>query len=325
MAERQSFVREMERRFPSSDYIVGIGESDVSADSAESRAVTDAASAIRSSVERTFTALEMGTFAAGVGKIDTRTLDEITRKVETDAGAYLRPVRELTRKGSGGWLAVASASRGDLDAKYVEDARLLRSRLFAAQDRILQAQAWLEAAPGWCEVQDLEARLQLLSRERLVVTGQVLWTPELQERSRKVHQAKSQAKASVKVSVVRLQAASDADPSDYIVKALRGSGWSAASSTGPACADGGLVLRSVLTRDCRHSSLGIELCDVSLSIEGQTCDSPSALFTSSRTAKGSDSQDPARAERAARRRLEVEAAAMEAVGRTLNVLGECKP
>ncbi len=323
--ERQAFVREMGQKFPASGFLVGIGESDASAEGAESRAIADAAAAIRSSVERTFSAEETGTFGGGVGKIDTRTLDQIKQKVETDAGAYIRPRRELTRRTSGGWLAVAVASRDELDAKYVEDARSISSRLFAVQDRILSARSWFEAAPAWCEVQDLEAKLQLLSQERLVVSGKVLWTPELQERSRKVHAVRSQAKASTKVSVLRLQPATEADPSDLIVKALRALGWAASSATGASCGDGGLLLKPSLTRDCRHSSLGIELCDVTLHIEGQACGSSSALFTSSRTARGTDSQDPARAERAARKKLEVKEAAQDATGRTLNVLGECKP
>ncbi len=323
--ERETFVTEVRQRFPESQFIVGVGESDLSAAGAESRAVADVAAAIRSSVERTFRAVEQGSFGPGVARVDLRTLDEIQQKVETTAGAHIHPRRELTRRIGGGWLAAATASRAELDARYVTEAGPLTSRLSTAQDRILSSRSWIEGAPAWCEIRPLEARIQLLSQERLAVSGKVLWTPELQERSRQVGAVHGAARSTLRVNVMRLPDGGEEDPSDRVVKAVRKAGWEAGTAGEASCSPGGLILQPVLSRECRRTAIGLQNCEVALRIEGRACDGGKLLFTASRSATGSDSRDAARAERAARKKLEVAAVADDAAARTLGVLGECSP
>lgn len=323
--DREAFVREMHARFSDSEFLVGIGGSDDSAEQAEAHAATDAAASIRSHVEYSFRSVEAGVFRNGSGQVDTRVFDEVLQKVESDAGAFLRPRREHTRHSAGGWLAVVVASRADLDAKYVEDARPLLDRLRRAYEQVLSAPRWIVAAPAWCEVLSLEDEVERRSMERWTVSRRVLWPPDLLERRDRAHGQQRAAKASLQITVMRLAEAAETDPADAIVSGLRASGWAASATSERSCPAGGLILQPTLGRDCRRSGLGIEICKVSLGVEGRACDQAAALFALSREAQATDSRDPERAERNARRKLEVARVAQEAVGRALSTLGECEP
>lgn len=325
-AEREGFIREMNARYPRAEYLVGIGESDTSAAIAESRAIVDAAAGIRSSLKANLTAIEEGIARDGAGQVNTRVVDEILQQVETDAGAFILPRRDHTRRGSAVWFAVAVGKRAELDAKYVEEARSSVERLGHSYEQVVSAPTWIAAAPAWCELESLEAELQRRSIERRAVSGKSLWPPAELERARSdAHARHDAARASIHVSVARLTEAPEADPADAIVGALRASGWSASVATTTSCAEGGLLLRPNVSQACRHSSLGIEVCKVALEIQGRSCGNSSALFALSQEAQATDSYDPDRAVRNARKKLAVKQAAQEAVGRTLLTLGECKP
>ncbi len=323
--DREAFVREMHARFSDSEFLIGIGGSKDTAEQAEAHAATDVAASIRSHVEYSFRTVEAGVFHNGSGQVDTRVFDEVLQKVESDAGAFLRPRREHTKHSAAGWLAVVVASRADLDAKYAEDARPLLDRLRQAYDQVLSAPRWIVAAPAWCELLSIENEVDRRSMERWAVSRRSLWPAHLLERRDRAHVQQREAKASLKVTVMRLGEAAEADPADAIVSGLRASGWAASATSTPSCLAGGLILQPTLGRDCRRSSLGIESCKVSLGVEGRACDHPAALFALSREAQATDSRDPERAERSARKKLEVARVAQEAVGRALSILGECQP
>jgi hypothetical protein len=321
-ASREAFVRDLQRRFPADRYFVGFGESDRSAAEAETRARADAAASIRSTIRREVRAREEETTRGGKGEVSRVYVDEIATVVETDAGALIRARPEETRQVGELWRAVAVALRVDLDVRYADEARPVQARLARAYEGILAAPTWVAAAPAWCETASLETQLDARDRERKVVSGHGLWTPELSALRSRAHARRATAKQTLRVAVVRLADAPEADPSDAIVGGLRAGGW-VASAHGPgACPDGGLVLEPALSRDCRHSSLGIEVCKVSLGIEARTCGEKAALFALFREAQATDSRDPDRAARNASKKLPVDGAAKEAVGRMLRTLGE---
>jgi hypothetical protein len=321
---RDAFVREAQLRWPEAEFILGIGESDASAELAEARAVSDAAAAIRSRVARNFRSVEEGAFRGGVGRVESRVVDEVQQQVETDAGALIRPRHEHTRRVDGTWLAVAVAPRDALDARYTEEARPLLDRLDRAYGQVLGAGGWLAAAPAWCEVPPLEAELERKSLERWAVSRRTLWPPELLERSRAAHARRQQAQAGVRVAVVRPGRPGDPDPSDALVERLRGAGWSATAGADGPCPAGGLQLRTELAGSCQRTSLGAHACQVSLQVVGRACGDPATLFAVSRQAQATDSRDAERARRSAARKLDLGAVADAAAERALATLGDCR-
>ncbi len=128
--DRQAFLTQAASRFPGSQYIVGYGTGSTG-DDAERRAVIDAAAQIRSTVKGNISSIEEGVFLSGRGETSTRVLDAVSQQVQSDAGAFIRPQRELTHPSAGVWEAVAVAKRSDLDEKYVDEAQPLIDELTA--------------------------------------------------------------------------------------------------------------------------------------------------------------------------------------------------
>lgn len=325
-ADREAYIRSVAALFPADEYLVGIGQSAITAEAAETNAIADAAAAIRSSIARNLIAYQAEQETSGVRVAGQRVMDEVKLKVESDAGAHLRANREFTRLVRGEYRAVAAVRRAELDSRYVEEARETIRRLEHWYDRIVATRDLVSCAQAWCEATRQEGELHRRSMERWVVSRRSLWTPELRERGRRAFQALQDAKAAFPVVVAgpSARATGDSSPASAIVERLRAEGWPAHLTRDPPCkGPGGMELRTRRVDDCRRIQLGVFLCAVRLTVEGRRCGDEAVLFSVSRNAQAMDmsADGPARARNAALRRIPSGELAEEAADRALWTLG----
>jgi hypothetical protein len=264
--------------------------------------------------------------SSGREQVSQEFLERTIVQVASDAGAFIRPRRELTKQAADGrWSAVAVADRAELDAKYVDEARPLEVRFRELAARIKTARGWLDAARAWCDLKAVARAIDAKNVERYAVSRRWLWSEELQALRAGSERAYQDAKASVRITVARPAEALTTDPADAIVRRL--SGWSIATESTPSCSGQGVVVSPTVDAQCRSTQLGIVLCRASLRVEARACGSEGAIFSvTSARVEATDSREQDRARANALRRLGAEEvvapAAKEAVGKLLTALGE---
>ena len=321
---RQAFAAEIADHFPDAEYITGIGESDRSASIAEMRAVSNAAAAIRSSIERSFRVAETGAFRNGEGSIDTETVDTIVFQVQTDLAGVIRAVPSLTRNTDHGWLAVAAVRREDLDVVQVERVRGLIERLVAMYQDAIDAATELEVVALACRMGALEAELDLRSQERWAVSRRSFWTQELQSRRDAARRRYAEARAAQRVVVRGTGSLGGIDPGTAIVRKLTSASARFLVLRGAVCPSGAVVLAPTLRRACDSTSLGATTCTLTLRVAGRVCGQSGLRFSVIREATASDSRGEERAAKAAARKMDVEGVAEDAAREARDLVeGRC--
>jgi hypothetical protein len=323
--DRSAVLRTAHLHFPDDRFIVGYGEGDGPA-AAEQAAQADAAAQIRSTIESNVSSSLYGVTSSGREQVSQEFLERTIVQVASDAGAFIRPRRELTKQAEDGrWSAVAVADRAELDAKYVDEARPLEVRFRELAARMKTARGWLDAARAWCDLKGVARAIDAKNVERYAVSRRWLWSEELQALRAESERAYQDAKASVRITVARPAEALATDPADAIVRRL--SGWSIATESTPSCSGQGVVVSPTVDAQCRATQLGIVLCRASLRVEARACGAEGAIFSvTSARVEATDSREQDRARANALRRLGAEEvvapAAKEAAGKLLTALGE---
>jgi hypothetical protein len=323
--DRGAVLRTAYLHFPGDRFIVGYGEGDAPA-AAEQAAQADAAAQIRSTIESNVTSSLFGVTAGGREQVTQEFLERTIVQVASDAGAFIRPRRELTKQAEDRtWYAVAVADRAELDAKYVDEARPLEVRFRELAGRMKAAQGWLDAARAYCDLKAVARAIDSKNVERYAISRKWLWSEGLQALRADAERAYQEAKATLRVTVARTAEALQTDPAEAIVGGL--GGWAAAAESTPSCSGQGLVVSPTVDAQCRSTQLGIVLCRAALKVEARACGSAAALFTvTSARVEATDSREQERARANALRRLGAEAvvapAAKEAVTKLLAALGE---
>jgi hypothetical protein len=322
---RETVLQSASLRFPEEQFIVGFGEGDGPA-AAEQAAQNDAAAQIRSTISSN-ASRSLSAVTTGAGEQITKEFVERTVvQVVSDAGAFIRPKRELTRQaGDGTWYAVAAADRRELDQKYVDEGRQLEIRFRELAAQVRGARSWLDAARPYCDLKALADAVDRKDLERYMVSRARLWTPELQAMRGEAVRAHQAAKGRLRITVARPTEALRTDPADAIVGSM--TGWSATAASAASCAGEGVLVAPTVDAQCRSTQLGIVLCRASLRVEARACGSEASIFTvTTAPVEATDSREQERARANVLRRLgaqEVVApAAQEAVGKLRAILGE---
>src|SRR5262249_7036627 len=152
-------------------YIVGTGTGST-AEEAESHARVSAAAAISSHIKANQQALQTETTAGAEHSKSISVSNEIIQEVETDAGAFIQPVREMTVLIGHNYEAIAVADRGQLDEKYAKDAARTSEKLMLAWDRALTASKQANASAivaALCDADVSEHALDKIDSERQLI------------------------------------------------------------------------------------------------------------------------------------------------------------
>lgn len=318
VTSRNELLREAGTRFPVSDHLVGYGAGDTP-EMAENNAVADAAGLIKSEIVSNTRVLE----TEWNGKNETLSAADVAVKVTSDAGALIRPVRELTRKTGRRYEAIASASRTELARKYDDDARPKMDRLEALWRRVLGEPDSPTVPAALCEIDKLEQALDRTSAERRIATRRAIWTEEQLRMRREVRQLREDFKNASQVLVVRARTGELEAPGDEIVSALVKGGIGARLGEASACQPRNLVVTVTPRRACREDATGSLLCEVSYVASGVPCRSTTAVFDlESDRARGLHGTDENAAARVAAKRVDASAFAKNLAGRILASLGE---
>ena len=321
---RQAFAAEAAARYPEGDYLTGIGESDASASMAELRAVTNAAAAIRSAVERTFQVSESAAYRNRAGFVDSKIRDQIQLHVQTDLAGAIRARSAETRNAAGTWMAVAAGRRGDLDAVLVEKANGSIERLALAYRRTVAARTPLESVAASCRIPRLEAEVDLRSQERLAVSGRTFWTEELLSVRKKARKRIAAARSALRIVVEDRGRSSGLDPAAALTRELSRQGNPASLARGTTCSPDSVVVTPSIRHDCRPTTLGGTSCRLELRLAGRLCGQGDDLFVVIREATGIDSRGEPRAQRAAARRVDLDGAVVDAAREARDlVAGRC--
>jgi hypothetical protein len=321
--DRASFLSAVYEQFPRGGHIVGYGVGQTP-EEAEERAQVDAAAQIRSEIQNNSTSIEIELSRGGATAGDQRTVSETVRRVTSDAGAFIRPQRELTRGAGNRWEAVAVASKADLARKYETETSGLRDRLDAIYKRILEDPDSRQVTAALCEVDELERQLDTKDVERRLVTGTTGWTPEIRERRGRVAKQRQEIKSVAQVEVVRGSGNVAAEVWDSLVRELSSRGYSARVVDDGGCATtSGLAVRVAVEQKCGPAPIGGVRCDIVLATRGQRCDETAALFTySSDRASALHATNNDLAAQAAMRKIDMKNFSRQVAGRVLQALGE---
>jgi hypothetical protein len=324
-ADRAAILRGASLRFPGEQFMVGYGEGN-EPDAAERAAQADVAAQIRSTIESNVTSSLFAVTKVGSEQVTQEFLERTIVQVASDAGAFIRPARELTKQAEDGrWSAIAVADRAELDARYVEEVRPLEVRFRELAGRMKLARGWLDAARAYCDLKAVARAIDVKNVERYAVSRRWLWSEELKALRAEAERAYQEAKASVRITVARPAEALTTDPTELIVRRL--AGWSAAAESTPSCSGQGVVVSPTVDSQCRATQLGIVLCRAALRVEARACGAEGSIFSvTSARVEATDSREQERARANALRRLGAEEvvapAAKEAVTKLLDALGE---
>lgn len=268
-ASREQLLASAKKQFPNEGWIVGLGEG-ATADEAEQRARVDAAAQIRSEITGNLRLFEQ----SGSAGEHVSVSQETVQKVQSDAGALIRPVRELTRDIGGTKYAVAVVERTALDEKYAAEAARLVETLSGAWGRALGAGSAApdQVAAALCEADPAERELDQRDLERRLVTGRSAWTPELVEKRRAVGDLRQKVKSATEVQVVRGQGAAGQEVAQAILTQLGRIGYPARVVEDPSCKDGGSVFVTVsFEESCGEAQIGGIRCEVGFAVRGSRC------------------------------------------------------
>jgi len=307
-------------------YVVGYGSGDTP-EQAESRAQVNAAAAISSQIHANLKAIQSESSVNSQHTSATSVSDEVVREVETDAGAFIQPVRDFTTRVDGGYQAVAVASREELDGKYGRDAARLLDQLLISWDRALAAadkSDQMAVVSALCDTGPQVASLDKIDRERRLVTRRSAWTPDAAEKRHLIEALQARMK-STRVSVFQRTAVDGVQVSDALVRRLGSAGYDADLVTSAKCEKGGLLVRVAVDESCGTTILG-QRCEVSLAASSERCGGSDSLFDlQTEKVTGMHATDPQLAERAALRKLDAKTFVENVAGRVLTALeGGCR-
>jgi hypothetical protein len=276
-AARKAFIRRVELKYPSDEYIVGYGYAETP-DQAEERARVDAASAISSQIDANLRALQSESGVGSQHTMEVSVSDEIVRKVTTDAGAFIQPVHDLTTQVGNSFQAVAIADRNQLDQKYATDASRLLERIELAWDRALAGADSSDQSvvlTALCDSKPDEQALDKIDRERQLVTRHTTWTPEAVAKRHRIEEVRSHLKGAR--VIVYQPAVEGLEVSDALVKRLGAAGYDVGLTTDPKCTKADLLINVALDETCGSSMLG-QKCEANLTATSQRCASGETLF-----------------------------------------------
>jgi hypothetical protein len=322
---RQAFITKIQRQFPGEAYLVGFGAGDT-AEQAESSARIEAAATISSEIKANLGVIESQSDFNGASSTRREVSQEMVRKVETDAGAFIKVRPELTVKlDDGTFEAVAVANRDELDGKYATDSERLLEKLMLAWGQAIneEKRSPQSVVAALCDARAFEGRLDKLDSERRLVAGRTAWTAVAKARRSEVEALRTRLR-STKVSVVRGSAVPDVE--EALFKKFSAAGFPSDLTSKPDCSTGGVVVEVKLIQKCGNSMLGPR-CDSSLTAIGNRCDVHDQIFSeTSGTGVGMHSSDQELAARASLKKLDtskfVDAVATRV---TKSLEGDCKP
>jgi hypothetical protein len=321
---RDAFEAEGRTGHPEASFLVAFGEGPTRAE-AEAAARAAVAANVKSEISQRFSAYNEERLREGRSAAEQRVVNEVVSKVDTSLGAYFKAVR--AQEVSGGWSALAVASRADLDAAIEAEAQRKLRAGEAAWKRIAEARSWLTVAPGWCEARAAADALDELDLERQAVSGRRAWTTERLERwaaaSKRFAAAKAQTMTVVSASQGGAETAQPSGP--QLVAALHEAGWRAEQGSATCGGDVALVIEPTISSSCRRSSLGVEVCKATLVLEGRTCGGGALFSERSAESQATHSSDTAAALRRAVTQIAVQPVVEKARARLLAVLGEGCP
>jgi hypothetical protein len=321
---RDAFEAEGRTGHPEASFLVAFGEGPTRPE-AESAARAAVAATVKSQISQKFSAYNEERAREGRIVAEQRIVNEVVSKVDTAFGAYFKAVK--AQEVSGGWHALAVASRADLDAAIEAEAQRKLRAGDAAWRRIAEAKTWLAVAPGWCEAKAASDALDALDLQRQAVSGKRAWTAQRLERWAAASKRFAEAKAQTMTVVAGVAGTAEtAQPSGPpIVAALHEAGWRAEQGAATCGGDVALVVEPKVDSSCRRSSLGVEVCKATLVLEGRNC-SGGALFSErSAESQATHSNDTAAALRRAVSQIAVQPVVEKARVRLLAVLGEGCP
>lgn len=303
---REQSVREFQRRFPEGEFIVGIGSGD-NAEQAELRAASDAAARIRSEISSNIEVVESSD-QSGYASAARAT---VVQKANTELGALIRPVRELGRRlADGSFLAVAVASRAELDEHYAALLNPLFERLLSTWSRALNAG---EGAPqaaslALCEAEALEKEVASRDLERRLVTRNTVWTEESLQTRQSAAQLRDRLKGQSEIQVLQSTDSSSQQLIDSVLRSMREQGYVAKMVDRPACkSKSTLVLRVDLAKSCSDSAIGVR-CEARMDSRVERCQGGGVLFEiTSESARAHHANDRERASARATQNIDLPA------------------
>lgn len=318
-ADRDRFERDARGRWPDRRFIVGFGEGRSRAE-AEERARAQVAAAVRSEVQETLRAFDREQAVKGRSEASQEVTRELVSRVDTRFGAFIQ-VRAAQEVG-GTWQAAAAADRGALDQAIEADAQRSLRGAAPLWHQLAESPSWLDCAPSWCGAFAAASELDALHVERLAVSGRPVWTDDRLKLWTAATRRRAAAKAELVVRVTA-DAPGVQNPVPALVQGLQGSGWRAVKADAQACSGEALAVEVRLERECRQSSVGIEVCRAAMVVEGRPCGATQALFAErSPVAQGTHSSDENAAFRRAAAGIAVKPTVDRAVAKVLAVVGE---
>jgi hypothetical protein len=322
---RQQFITKAQRQFPSGLYLVGFGSGET-AEQAEQTARVETAAAISSEIKANLGVIESQSDQNGATTLKREVSQELVRKVETDAGAFIKVHPELTVKlDDGTYEAVAVANRDELDGKYASDSERLVEKLMLAWDQAIQneAKSPQSVVAALCDAQAFEGRLDKLDSERRLVAGRTVWTASVKERRSQIEALRTRLR-STRVSVVRGSDVPDVE--EAIFKGLSAAGFPTDLTSKPDCGSGGFVVQLKLNQKCGSTMLGAR-CDSTVTAIGNRCDENDQIFSETSTiGVGMHANDSVLAAKASLRKVDVPKFVEAVTSRvTKSLEGDCKP